>query len=234
MPMNKDGIHQTNLELWDRTFASRPWGRYPPEELVRFVSRTFGRAPDRGMITFLEVGCGPGANIWYLVREGYTVAGIDGSPTAIRQSRERLQADGLLNGRAPIDLRQGDFGRLPWPAASFDVVIDIEAIYANEVGVIRSCIDEIHRVLKPGGIFFGKMFGPKTTGYKTGIETESNTFDNVVEGPCAGFGASHFFTESELHLLFSGFSTFDLDWVHRSDLGRKIEVFEWLVTARKL
>lgn len=231
--MSRSALYLRNLESWNKTFASRSWGRYPPEELVRFVSRTFGNVPDRSAVKFLEVGCGPGANIWYLVREGYAVSGIDGSPAAIRQAMERLEAEGLVKAGAKADLRQGDFSLLPWPNAYFDAVIDIEAIYANEVEVIGSCIGEIRRVLKPGGVFFGKMFGTKTTGYNTGTRIETDTFDDVLDGPCAGFGTTHFFTESELQRLFLDFSTFSLDWVHRSDRGRIVEVFEWLVTAKK-
>lgn len=200
---------------------------------MRFVARTFGGVVDRNAIKFLEVGCGPGANIWYLVREGYAVAGIDGSPTAIGQAMERLEAEGLLKAGVQVDLRHGDCRSLPWSNDYFDAVIDIEAIYANEVEVIRSCIGEVHRVLKSGGVFFSKMFGTKTTGYNTGTEIEANTFDDVLKGPCAGFGTTHFFTESELQRLLFGFSTFSLDWVHRTDRGGTVEVFEWLLTAKK-
>lgn len=231
--MSKSGVHLRNQEFWEKTFASRAWGRYPPEELVRFVSRTFGNVRDRSAVNFLEVGCGPGANIWYLVREGYTVSGIDGSATALKQAMERLEVEGLPKAGTQVDLRQGDFSLLPWPAGCFDAVIDIEALYANEVEVIRSCIGEIHRVLRSGGIFFGKMFGPKTTGYNTGRRIETNTFEDLADGPCAGFGITHFFTEAELRELFADFSAFSLDWVHRSDRRETIEVFEWLVTAKK-
>lgn len=226
-------LHRRNLDLWEQTFANRSWGRYPPEELVRFVMRTFGKALDRRAVSFLEVGCGPGANLWYLVREGFKVCGIDGSPTAIRQARARLEAEGLLSDPAAVDLRQGDFATLPWADQSFDAVIDIEAVYANEWQVIASCLQEIHRVLKPGGIFFGKMFGTKTSGFGTGRQIEEGTYVNVTVGSCAGFGITHFFSEAELRRLYARFSSLSLDWVHRTDHGGTAEVFEWLVTAKK-
>lgn len=222
-----------HLDDWDRQFGRRSWGRYPPEELVRFVSRTFGAVAARHAVRILEVGCGPGANLWYLVREGFDVAGIDGSGVALAQARARLEAEGLVNGTRPVDLRHGDFRTLPWADDHFDAVVDIEAIYANALGVITSCIGEIRRVLKPEGWFFGKMFGPKTTGYDTGRMIEPNTFDDPASGPCAGFGITHFFTESELRAQFSRFSSVSIDWVHRLDRGGTVEVFEWLVTARK-
>ncbi|MFQ5763870.1 MAG: methyltransferase domain-containing protein [Rhodospirillales bacterium] len=224
---------EAHLERWNDVFESRDWGRYPPEELIRVVARNFGDAPERGDVRFLEVGCGPGANLWFLRREGFAVAGIDGSQAAIEQARARLAAEGLDDPPDRIDLRQGNFASLPWADESFDAVVDIEAIYANEMSTIRSCVAEVHRVLKPGGVFFGKMFGIKTTGHGTGDPIEDNTTGDPAEGPCAGFGLCHFFTEAELAEVFGRFASLSVDWVHRSDHEQTISIFEWLVSARK-
>ena len=120
---------------WDDKFSSREWGRYPPEDLVRFVGRNF-KVADRSEITVLEVGCGPGANVWFLHREGYRVAGIDGSPAAIDKARIRIEAENEQLNRLNPDLRVGNFSSLPWAEQSFDLVIDIFSIYANTIDVI--------------------------------------------------------------------------------------------------
>ena len=41
-----------------------------------------GAVPDRRSVRLLEVGCGPGGNVWYMAREGYQVSG-DGSAVAM-------------------------------------------------------------------------------------------------------------------------------------------------------
>src|SRR5450759_3956496 len=110
-------------EYWERVFATRPWGSYPPEELVRFIARNFRAVPVKSGVRVLEIGCGPGPNIWYLVREGFTVAGIDGSPTAIRQAEGRLVAEGLPHKMPLVDLKVGDFASLPWANEMFDAVV---------------------------------------------------------------------------------------------------------------
>jgi hypothetical protein len=46
---------------WDNIFSKKKWGKYPPEELVRFVGRNYFSVPDRSSISFLEIGCGGGA-----------------------------------------------------------------------------------------------------------------------------------------------------------------------------
>jgi hypothetical protein len=55
--------------VWENIFSSIPWGKYPPEELIRFVARNFYAALQRNRIKLLEMGCGPGANLWYMARE---------------------------------------------------------------------------------------------------------------------------------------------------------------------
>src|ERR1019366_5194304 len=76
--------------VWEQIFSTREWGKYPPEHVVRFVAGNFYRVPDRKEMCLLEVGCGPGANIWFMAREGFTVSRIDGSATSIKQGDGRL------------------------------------------------------------------------------------------------------------------------------------------------
>jgi SAM-dependent methyltransferase len=220
-------------DYWERIFSERSWGAYPPEELVRFMARAFRTVPGKSGVWVLEVGCGPGPNIWYLAREGFTVAGIDGSPTAVRQARERLAAEKLPHTAPRVDLRVGDFAKLPWLNETFDVVVDVEALYANHMAKIAASVAEITRVLKPRGLFFGKMFGTMTTGSDTGEPIEVGTRSNPTTGPCAGNDVAHFFSREDLNHLFSSFGRLELDRIHRTDCNGTIDIFEWLVSARK-
>jgi SAM-dependent methyltransferase len=218
---------------WESIFAQRAWGAYPPEELVRFIARNFRTVPDRAQIRVLEIGCGPGPNIWFLAREGYSVAGIDGSPTAIRQADERLRIEGLPSTTPNVELKVGDFTQLPWPDGSFDAVVDIEALYANPMQKIRTAVAEVGRVLKPGGLFFGKMFADESTGSQSGAVIEPGTVSNPTSGPCAGNEVAHFFSREELPELFSDFSKLAIDQIHRTDGGGEVHIYEWLVQAQR-
>src|SRR5262249_51180391 len=105
---------------WEQIFSSRPWGKYPPEPIIREVMRAFSKNADRKQVRMLDLGCGPGANTWFMAREGFSVSGIDGSASAIAQNRQRL-----ANERLSADLSVGDFTvALPWPDQTFDGVID--------------------------------------------------------------------------------------------------------------
>jgi len=218
---------------WENIYSSRAWGQYPPEELVRFMARNFRAVSSKSAVRVLEIGCGPGPNIWYLVREDYSVAGIDRSPTAIKQAKDRLFAERLPHNEPHVDLKVGDFSDLPWADNSFDVVIDVEALYANTMVDIKKTLSEIKRTLKPGGLFFGKMFGDQTTGSDSGVTIEPGTVQCPATGPCAGNDTSHFFTRDEFDVLFSAFSDVEIDQVLRTDRCGMVQIFEWLVIARK-
>jgi SAM-dependent methyltransferase len=218
---------------WEKIFSNRTWGQYPPEELVRFIARNFKATTNKSEVRVLEIGCGPGPNIWYLVREGFSVAGIDGSETAIRQAQDRLFAENLPYHEPQVDLKVGDFSNLPWSDNSFDSVIDVEALYANTWIDIKRTLSEIKRTLKPDGLFFGKMFGDQTTGSDSGVTIESGTVQCPTVGPCKGNDVSHFFSRNELDVLFSGFSNVEIDQVQRTEDCGVVQIFEWLVKARK-
>jgi SAM-dependent methyltransferase len=217
------------IEGWNEVFRSRSWGRYPPEELVRFISRNFGSVQDRSMISILEVGCGPGANIWFLSREGYSVTSIDGSDVAISQAKNRLEKENLN-----VALHTGDVGELPFNPRAFDCVVDVACVYNNTYESSKKIIAEIHRVLKPDGLFFSKTFAIGTTGGGTPVEGELNTYRNFSGSSMSdGDEMIRLLGEEQIHDLHDVFQEIVYDSVVRTDRGRKHTLAEWLITCKK-
>jgi len=213
---------------WERKFREGEWGKYPPEDLVRFVGRNF---PGDSRIDkkALEIGCGPGANLWFLYREGFHVSGIDSSSTAIEKARARIIREDVNqtrhNSEKP-DLRVGNFISLPWKDDSFDLVIDIFALYANRLDIMRKAVDEVFRVLKPGGKFYSKLWGRKTIGYGSGDMIEVGTYSNITTGPCMEMGVAHFFDIEEINTLFAMFNISIVDQLTRTDRLRSFDSIE--------
>ena len=206
-------IHQH----WDAKFKTRDWGKYPPEDLVRFMARRFGSLESRKGVSVLEVGCGPGANLRYMLAEGYKIHGIDSSPTAIEIARRNLK---ILSGNKfsfDPDIVCGDFSSLPWSNGSFDVVVDIFSIYANYIAVIQKTAIEINRVLKESGILYAKLWGTKTVGYGDGELKEPNTYDNIQKGPLYDMGVAHFFDEKDIPIIFAPLKLINIDRLTRTD-----------------
>ncbi len=95
-----------------------------------------------GSAAVLEVAPGPGYFAVELARLGFAVTAIDISRTMVEISRETAARAGV-----EVDVRHGDASRLPFPDASFDLVI-CQAAFKNFTEPIRA-LDEMHRVLRP-------------------------------------------------------------------------------------
>ena len=91
----------------------------------------------------LEVGVGTGLNL-PLCAHGARVTGVDLSPAMLAEARRRAGDLGL-----DVDLREGDAEALPFPDARFDTVVCTLSLCA--VPDDRAAIDEMRRVLRPGG-----------------------------------------------------------------------------------
>jgi ubiquinone/menaquinone biosynthesis C-methylase UbiE len=215
---------------WEKVFQEREWGKYPPEELIRFVARNFYKAPDRTSIKILDIGCGTGACTWYLAREGFSAYGIDGSKTAIAISIRMLEMEALK-----AEFVVGDLIQLPYPDGFFDGVIDVAAIECNKIANVKEIFAQVYRALRPGGKFFSIAIKTGSYGYGEGDEIERNTFTNVRVGPHKGQGIIHFFTEREIrHLLnLNQFKNIEIEWSARTLNNQKNKIIHWIVTTQK-
>ena len=92
----------------------------------------------------LDVGCGIGWLVWQFARGGAKVTGVDLSDNSLALARKRLDFDGLQ-----AELVKGNAQELPFPDSSFDFVTSAGVLHHTPD--TQSAIDEIHRVLRPGG-----------------------------------------------------------------------------------
>ena len=117
----------------------------PNRPNIQLYEHVRGQVELRGL-RVLEVSCGHGGGASYFTRtyQPAEYVGLDLNPEAIRHCQARHQAAGLR-------FQQGDAQHLPFADASIDVVINVEAshCYPDFPGFV----DEVGRVLKPGGRF---------------------------------------------------------------------------------
>jgi tellurite methyltransferase len=104
----------------------------------------------------LDAGCGTGRNLVYFLRSGYEIFAVDESSGAIAQT---LQLATQLAPRLPQDnFREEPVERMSFPDTTFDVVLSSAVLhFARDESHWRAMIDEMWRVLKPGGICFARL-----------------------------------------------------------------------------
>ena len=99
--------------------------------------------------TMLDIGCGGGATLKRLLKRsnGSRVYGIDISEESVAKARK--VNDALLDKR--VFVTQGSAEKLPYDDGLFDLVTAVETVYFWPN--LPDCLQEVHRVLKPGGHF---------------------------------------------------------------------------------
>ena len=214
--------------VWENIFTSLEWGKYPNEDIIRFVARNFYKVENRSKIKILEVGSGTGANLWYISRECFSCFGLEGSDSGVARSISRLNEE-VPNWSGAIT--QGDFTSLPYGDGMFDAVIDNEAIYCNSFENSEKAYSEIYRVLKNGGQLYTRAFTTDTTGYKSGKEIGYNRYI-TQDGPLKDRGPVRFSSEKDIRDLLNLFNIIEFDCITRV-YGDSDIVSEWSVIASK-
>lgn len=101
----------------------------------------------------LELGCGTGS-MWkdnlHLLSGGAELTMTDFSEGMLETAKQNVRAENVA-------FQQVDIQNIPYPDATFDVVIANMMLY--HVPNLHKGLSEVRRVLKPGGIFYCATYG---------------------------------------------------------------------------
>lgn len=104
----------------------------------------------------LDAGCGSGRNLVYFLKSGYEVFAVDDSDQAIGRVHEL--AERLAPHLPRENFRAAPIERMGFGKTEFDLVVSSAVLhFARNDQHWRSMVDEMWRVLKPGGIFFARL-----------------------------------------------------------------------------
>ena len=150
--------------------------------------------------TMLDVGCGGGFTIRRLLKrsEGAKVYGIDISEESVAKAK-KVNGD-VLNKQ--VFVVQGSAEKLPYEDGKFELVTAVETVYFWPN--LPDCLQEVRRVLKPGGRF----------AILVEVVDSDSKWTNVVEGMTA-FSPEDLkklldeagFTQTEIHRKKPSYAT---------------------------
>ncbi len=142
----------------------------------------------------LDAGCGEGRNAIYFINAGYQIFGIDQDELTVQYIR--FLSKSLNPNYDFLRFQQGKLQDIPFHSGAFDAVICSAVLhFASSEADFWQMLGEIHRVLKPGGIFWFRM----TTGSGGILESSTSIGDGRFLLPD---GSERFLmTESHLDLL---------------------------------
>lgn len=189
------------------TNCAHPKGRMG-RAMLKFMNLTHAPLTNWGLSlvdiqdgwTMLDIGCGGGATLKRLLKRsrGAKVYGIDISEESVAKAI-KVNADVI---GTQVFVQQGSACMLPYKDENFDLVTAVETVYFWPN--LPSCLQEVRRVLKPGGHFAIMV---------EVVDTDSK-WTNVVEGMTAyppeqlkQFLDDAGFTKTEIHRKKPSYAT---------------------------
>lgn len=184
--------------------------RYPNENLIGFLAENFFHLSqsERRQCRILELGCGSGANIWMLAKEGFDSWGIDLSPAGIELCKQVVTSWGVS-----ARLEVGNMTELPYSDNDFDAIIDVVSMQHLTRLQHIATISEVYRCLKPGGHFFSYHLGKKSSVCQAEdlVWYDEMTISDIPSGyPLAGNGVTSFLDVQMAEELYVDFSSLDI------------------------
>lgn len=154
------------LNIWDEIYIKgEQLNKYPTELLVSWVFKNKLEANSR----VLDVGCGYGNNLKFLLTEGFDAYGIDYSQVVVdlvcKDFNDRVSCQSVLD----LDLSD----------QSFDYIVDRQCIQLVGVEQLSVAYAECARVLKKKGKMFSNFLVETGLG-KEKIVIEEDKLDLII------------------------------------------------------
>jgi demethylmenaquinone methyltransferase/2-methoxy-6-polyprenyl-1,4-benzoquinol methylase len=92
----------------------------------------------------LDLCCGSGQTTEFLLKDSQNVTGLDASPKSLQRARQNVPLASYVEAFAE---------NMPFADNLFDVVHTSVALHEMQPQQLRKIINEVYRVLKPGGVF---------------------------------------------------------------------------------
>ncbi len=184
----------TRYQPWEK---ARSW--FTPREPDRTVRQWGPMLARSGRHRVLDVGCGGGRHAVFLARLGLAVTAGDLSSLALADAERWLEREQLQAG-----LVQFDMTALPFPSGAFDAVLSANVLHHAQPGQARAAVEEVWRVLRPGGLFLAVLAGPRDC--RCLLERPLGSICSICRDTPATGAEGRPCDERDLHGLLAGFA----------------------------
>lgn len=206
-----------NITQWEKLHENpRYWPEYPSERVVQWAFREFGPADGGALLqaTILDYGCGAGRHAIFLAENKFDVEACDVSKNGLEIAQMRA-----LGRNLEIPFKHQTTLTLPYPDETFDGVLCYGVLYYLTREEIPVAIDEIKRVLKPGGKALVVVRSKADSRYEGDVGRGDDGMDMV------------FLDKDELYYLFRGFSEVHVD-SQKQTYGKETDA-DWIINLCK-
>jgi SAM-dependent methyltransferase len=175
---------------WELAWREGRWEEVSPPlaEVVEFAKDL----KREGARTILDLGCGAGRHSILLGKQGFQVAALDISETALKTLGNRLKAASIAN----VTLVKHEMGDLPFIDSYFDGILCTNVLHHGKLVEIKRTVGEVRRVMRKDASAFIVALSAADFRKGKGKKLEPNTFV-FTEGDERGI-VHHFFPRSEL------------------------------------
>jgi len=148
---------ETAAEIEWEVYYSAIAGRSLRELFVDATSFLPTMVPGDRTLVAVDLGCGDGTETLELLRRGWTVLAVDGSPEGIARLRESVPP----TDRGRLSTRVAPFSEVALPIS--DLVYAGLSLPFCDPGEFDEVWRQITSAIRPDGLFVGHFFGPHDT-----------------------------------------------------------------------
>ena len=150
----------------------------------------------------IDIGAGEGRNSIWLASNGFDVYAIEPSRAGAKKIQQKAKEHGMK-----LHVFNKDFLTAARSLSNVGFVLAMTSLEHMEYDSLSETINEIKRILKPGGYIYAMVFTEEDPGYIK---------DKVNSSECAQF-IKHYFKKNELKEMFSDFEILEYSEYMKKD-----------------
>ena len=209
--MDKNILNRQS-QHWETNFSNKPemFGLDPSLP----AKKALNIFKENNCSKIVELGAGLGRDSIYFGKNSVNVTALDYSENGIKVINEKIKKENLTSSISTLkfDIRED----LPFESNSVDAcyshMLYCMALTQKDLYKLNN---EIHRILKPGGINIYTVRNTDDGDYKKGIHRGEDLYE--IDGFII-----HFFSKDKILNLTSGFKNISIDYFEEGSFPRKL------------